>query len=178
LRARGLRLSIISGDHEAPTRRLAAQLGIDRYHAEVLPADKAAIIREIQREGRRVCFIGDGINDAIALKAANSSISLRGATTAATDTAQIILLHGDLQALSSLFALSDEYARNARNGDILSLGAGALCAGSVFLFHIGIFTAIVIYNLSFIASIGNAMLPRLRHQDENIALHKDGVRSM
>lgn len=171
LRDRGLQLCILSGDHEAPTRRLAAQLGIERYQAEVLPTDKAAHIQKLQREGRRICFIGDGINDAIALKTATSSISMRGATTAAMDTAQIILLRGDLQELPTLFTLSDAYARNTRNGLILSLGAGALCAGSVFLFHIGIFTAILLYNASFIASIGNSMLPLLQHKNDPPAPH-------
>jgi Cu2+-exporting ATPase len=162
LRARGLQLHILSGDHDAPTRRLAAQLGIERYHAEVLPADKAARIHNLQRGGRKVCFIGDGINDTIALKAASSSISLRGATTAATDTAQILLLRGDLKELPRLFSLSDEYVQNARNGLLLSVGAGVVCAASVFLFQIGIFTAIVLYNVSFLASVVNAMMPRLR----------------
>ena len=144
------------------------QVGSARFLArsgEVLPADKAERVKELQQKGHRVCFIGDGLNDTIALKAAQSSISLRGATTAATDTAQIILAGGDLRALPALFALSDEYERNARNGLILSVGAGAVCAASVFLFHIGIFTAIVLYNVSFLASIANAMLPRLAHPD-------------
>jgi len=164
LRERGMKLCIISGDHEAPTRRLAADLGIESYHAEVLPADKASLVLQLQEQGHRVCYIGDGLNDTIALKAATCSISLRGAATAATDTAQIILLGGDLGTLPALFTLSDEYRRNARYGDILSIGAGAVCAGSVFLLHIGLFSAIAIYNLSFVASIANAMLPMLRQR--------------
>lgn len=167
LRDRGLKLTILSGDHEAPTRRLAAELGIESYHAEVLPADKAALVRTLKQQGGRVCFIGDGINDAVALKVADCSISLRGATTAATDTAQIILLGGDLRALPSLFTLSDDYRRNTRNGDLLSVGAGALTAGSVFLLRIGLFTAIVLYNLSFMGSIANAMLPMLRQRRQS-----------
>src|SRR5262249_10491117 len=72
LRARGIRqIAIISGDHEAPTRKLAEELGMDRYFAQVLPADKAEYVEKLQREGRKVCFVGDGINDAIALKKAN-----------------------------------------------------------------------------------------------------------
>ncbi|NBW86789.1 MAG: heavy metal translocating P-type ATPase, partial [Planctomycetia bacterium] len=64
LRARGIKhLAIISGDHEAPTKRLAEQLGMDRYFAQVLPADKADYVEKLQAEGRKVCFVGDGIND-------------------------------------------------------------------------------------------------------------------
>src|SRR5439155_8063612 len=84
LRARGVRhIAIISGDHEAPTRKLAESLGMDRYFAGVLPADKASYVERLQSQGRRVCFVGDGINDSIALKKANVSISLRGASSIA-----------------------------------------------------------------------------------------------
>jgi P-type E1-E2 ATPase len=73
-------MAIISGDHDAPTRRLAAQLGMDRYFAEVLPQHKGDYVQLLQKEGHRVCFVGDGINDSIALKKADVSISLRGAS--------------------------------------------------------------------------------------------------
>ncbi|MCB0186042.1 MAG: HAD-IC family P-type ATPase, partial [Caldilineaceae bacterium] len=71
-------LMIVSGDHEAPTRRLAQTLGIDTYHAEIFPEGKAELIKQLQAEGRIVCFVGDGINDAIALKTADVAVSLRG----------------------------------------------------------------------------------------------------
>ncbi|NJO18535.1 MAG: heavy metal translocating P-type ATPase [Thioploca sp.] len=87
LKQRGFSLCIISGDHEQPTRNLANQLGIDRYFAETLPENKAHLVKHLREEGQFVCFIGDGINDAIALKSAQISISLKGASTAATDTA-------------------------------------------------------------------------------------------
>ncbi|MEM7538291.1 MAG: HAD-IC family P-type ATPase, partial [Chloroflexota bacterium] len=70
LRTLGMDMAIISGDYEAPTRFLAQELGIPNYFAEVLPEDKAALIKVLQDEGRSVCFVGDGINDSIALKQA------------------------------------------------------------------------------------------------------------
>ncbi len=95
LRARGAKhLAIISGDNEQPTRKLAEKLGMDRYFAEVLPQDKARYVELLQKEGRTVCFIGDGVSDSIALKKANVSISLRGASGAATDTAQVVFMDG------------------------------------------------------------------------------------
>jgi Cu2+-exporting ATPase len=88
LRDRGIKhVAIISGDHEAPTRKLAQELGMDRYFAQVMPPDKAEYVEKLRNEGRKVCFVGDGINDAIALRKANVGISLRGATMIATDTA-------------------------------------------------------------------------------------------
>ena len=74
LRQRGLKLAIISGDQEEPTRTLAQSLGIDSYFANTLPENKALLIEQLQNEGRVVCFIGDGINDAIALKKADVSM--------------------------------------------------------------------------------------------------------
>src|SRR5262249_61247217 len=90
LRQRQLTLYILSGDQEAPTQRLAQALGIDHYIANVLPEGKAAVIEQLQAAGRSVCFVGDGINDAIALKTAHVSISLRGATTVGMDAAQVV----------------------------------------------------------------------------------------
>ena len=72
---------IISGDHEAPTRRLAGALGIEHYFAETLPEDKAALIEQLQRAGKIICYVGDGINDSIAMKKSHVSVSLSGAST-------------------------------------------------------------------------------------------------
>jgi len=94
LRKRHISTYIISGDHEAPTQKLAETLGIDHFFAEVLPQDKANLIEQLQNKGKSVCFIGDGINDSIALKTAHVGISMRGASTIATDTAGIILMDG------------------------------------------------------------------------------------
>jgi len=107
LRARGVNhMAIISGDHDQPTRRLAEHLGMDRYFAEVLPQDKARYVELLQKEGRTVCFIGDGINDSIALKKANVSISLRGASSIATDTAQIVFMEESLSRVCDLMDYS------------------------------------------------------------------------
>jgi heavy metal translocating P-type ATPase len=108
LHQRGLKLYILSGDHHQPTEHLARRLNIDDFFAEVLPEGKADMIKQLQQQGRKVCFVGDGINDAIALKQADVSVSLRGATTIATDSAQIVLVSDSLQQLaqSQIIALT------------------------------------------------------------------------
>ena len=121
LRERGKSLYIISGDQEAPTSRLAQELGIDHYFANTLPENKATLVRQLQAEGRSVCFVGDGINDAIALKQAHVSISLRGATTIATDTAQIVLMKSDLTQLISLFELSEAFDQNIKRSFMMTV---------------------------------------------------------
>ncbi|MBF0102119.1 MAG: HAD-IC family P-type ATPase [Desulfobacterales bacterium] len=103
LKQRGKKIYIISGDHEKPTRKIADELGIDQYFYEVLPEEKANLIARLQCEGRSICFVGDGINDTIALKKANVSISLSGASTIATDSEQIVLMGQNLNQLTTLF---------------------------------------------------------------------------
>jgi Cu2+-exporting ATPase len=162
LKARGLSLCIISGDHYRPTKALANELGIDQFFAETLPEDKAKIITQLQDEGQSVCFIGDGINDTIALKQANVSISLSGATSAATDTAQIIMMDGTLKHLTSLFELSCQFDDNLNTGFKTILGGSIICVGGVFFFHFGIFSALTLQGITLAASVGNAYLPKLK----------------
>ncbi|MEM7134105.1 MAG: heavy metal translocating P-type ATPase, partial [Chloroflexota bacterium] len=85
LHQRDIELAMITGDQEAPAQALAATLGIDRVFANVLPEQKADLVRELQEQGKQVMFVGDGINDSIALKQAQISVSIAGATTVATD---------------------------------------------------------------------------------------------
>lgn len=133
LKQRNLRLHILSGDQEAPTRRLATELGMDGYFANTLPEHKARLVEQLKAEGRTVCFIGDGINDAIALKKADVSISLAGATTAATDTAQVVLMNADLRQLLRLFSHVDMMHSNLRQ-NFNAMAALSILAASGVLF--------------------------------------------
>ncbi len=165
LKKRGLSLYIISGDHEQPTRTLAAALSIDHYFAEVLPEDKANLVAQLQQAGRCVCFVGDGINDSIALKKANVSISIRGASTIATDTAQIVLMNQSLSQLDTLFQIAHDLDTNMRSNLVITFGPGLFCVGGVFFLHFGILSAVALYNVSLVAGVTNAMLPWLqRHR--------------
>ena len=162
LRARGLDIGLVSGDREEPARRLAEQLGITRVHAEVLPEEKSAIVAALQAEGRRVCFVGDGINDAIALKAADVSISLSGASAAATDTAALVMLDGNLTRLPDLFAMGGDFRRNLERGKVLTIAPGVLCVGGIYLVHAGVAAAIMLYNVALASSVANALQPTIQ----------------
>lgn len=137
LRQRQLDLYIISGDHQAPTQALAHELGITNYFANTLPEQKASRVAELQKTGRKVCFVGDGINDAIALRQADVSISLRGATTAATDTAQIVLMDEDLQQIDTLLSLSHEFNQRVKRMLNNASGFSLLSAGCVLFLNMG-----------------------------------------
>jgi Cu2+-exporting ATPase len=162
LHQRGMSIVIISGDHEKPTQQLAQELNIDQYFAETLPENKAQLIEQLQKEGKSVCFVGDGINDSIALKKANVSISLRGASTIATDTAQIILMDESLKQLPYLFDLANRLDKNLRNSFKIAVAPGIMCVGGVYLFHMGIIAMAIIFNASFGTNLVNAMLLKLK----------------
>lgn len=159
---------IISGDHEAPTRQLAQELGIDRYFAETLPENKAALIEQLIGEGRFVCYIGDGINDAIALKKSQVSISLRGASSVAVDTAQIILMEGDLNHLPELFEFSRGFHANTSRAFAISVVPTAIGIGGAFFLHFGLVQTAMLALGSIFIGLGNAMLPLLQHRPKEV----------
>ncbi len=160
LRKRGIKhIAIISGDHEAPTRKLAHDLGMDRYFAQVLPADKADYVEKLQKEGRKVCFVGDGINDSIALKKANVSISLRGASSIATDTAHIVFLEEGLAKLCELKDIASDLNANVKRSWTLILAPNIACIIGVFTMGFGIMASVVTNNVAAMAALGNGVLP-------------------
>lgn len=157
----GYQVCIISGDHEKPTLHLARQLGIDRCFSETLPNEKGDLIKSMQDSGRTVCYVGDGINDTIALKQAEVSVSLRGASTIATDTAQIVLMKEDLNQLLDLIAITKRLDANFKTSVVLSAVPSAAIFAGVFFFHMTLATAIALYLTGMGLSVSLAMLPLL-----------------
>ena len=150
---------IISGDHEMPTRRLAKTLGIDHYFAETLPENKAKIIEQLQQKGKFICYIGDGINDAIALKQSQVSISLRGASTVATDSAQIILLDKGLQHLNMLFDIAKTYNRNMDVTLALVVTPTFVGIGGAYLLGLGFGSTVFLSLFALLSGTSSAMFP-------------------
>lgn len=162
LKEMDMSLIIISGDHEKPTKLMAETLAFDGYFAEVLPKDKADLIEQLQKEGRKVCFVGDGINDAIALKKANVSVSMRGASTVATDSAQVVLMDETLEKLPSLFELAVNFQNTMRDTFCAVSAPVIFCIGGVFYANFTLFSTVVLYGASLASGAAVAVLPALK----------------
>ena len=106
LRALGLRPVLLTGDNEATARAVAAEVGIDEVIAEVLPADKAGVVRGLQDQGRVVAMVGDGVNDAPALAQADLGLAIGTGTDAAIEASDLTLVSGDLRAAGDAIRLS------------------------------------------------------------------------
>jgi Cu+-exporting ATPase len=106
LRALGLTPVLLTGDHEAAARTVAAEVGITEVIAEVLPADKVDVVKRLQAEGRAVAMVGDGVNDAAALAQADLGLAMGTGTDVAIEAADLTLVRGDLRAAADAIRLS------------------------------------------------------------------------
>jgi len=167
LKRDGLRIVMVTGDKRSTAEAIAAELGIDAVHAEVLPERKRDIVAELQRAGRVVAMAGDGINDAPALAQATVGIAMGTGTDVAIESASITLVKGDLRAILRARRLSRATVRNIRQNLFLAFVyniIGVPVAAGVLYPFAGILIAPIwasaAMTLSSVSVIGNAL--RLR----------------
>jgi len=163
----GLRIVMLTGDSRATAAAVAAKLGIDEVHAEILPEGKSAAVDALERAGRRVAVAGDGINDAPALARAHVGIAMGTGTDVAMESAGITLLGGDLAGIVRARTLSRATMRNIRQGLFFAFAYNALgvplAAGVLYPFTgllLSPMLASAAMSLSSVSVIANAL--RLR----------------
>jgi Cu2+-exporting ATPase len=124
--AQGVKVMLVSGDAQTPVSDMARALGIADWHAEVLPAQKAALINDLTKAGARVLMVGDGLNDTVALASAHVSISPASALDAARVASDIVLLGQDLAPIAEARRIAITARRRIKQNFALSLGYNLL----------------------------------------------------
>jgi P-type Cu+ transporter len=136
LKAEGVRLVMMTGDNRTTALAVAHALGIDEVEADVLPQDKAAVVKRLQGEGRKVAMAGDGVNDAPALAAADVGVAMGAGADVAIESAGVTLLKGDLQGIVKARKLSRAVMRNIRQNLFFAFAYNAagvpIAAGALY----------------------------------------------
>ena len=121
-----IRAVMLTGDNRATAKRIAAMLGIEEVLAEVLPADKAAKVAELEQQGRKVAMVGDGVNDAPALARANVGIAIGAGTDVAIETADVVLMRSDPLDVATAVSIGRGTVRKMRQNLGWAIGYNSL----------------------------------------------------
>ena len=164
LKTQGIRTVLLTGDNQAAAQAIAAQVGVDEVVAEVLPEEKADVVRKLQDEGRTVMMVGDGINDAPALAQADIGCAIGNGSDIAIESAQVILMRGDLADVARAIRLSRLTIRNIKQNLFWAFCYNTvgipLAAGALYLSHgllLSPMFAGAAMSLSSICVVGNAL---------------------
>ncbi|WP_343699823.1 heavy metal translocating P-type ATPase [Caulobacter sp.] len=167
LKADGVRVVMLTGDNRTTAQAVAKRLGIDEVEADVLPDEKAAVVKRLRAEGRKVAMAGDGVNDAPALAAAEVGVAMGAGSDVAIESAGVTLLHGDLEGLVKARRLSRAVMGNIRQNLFFAFAynvAGVPIAAGVlypvFGWLLSPAIAAAAMALSSVSVVGNAL--RLR----------------
>ncbi|WP_330109657.1 copper-translocating P-type ATPase [Methylophaga thalassica] len=161
----GLKIIMATGDNERTARAVATQLGIDEIRADVLPADKARIIEELQQQGRKVAMAGDGVNDAPALAQADVGIAMGTGADVAIESAGFTLVKGDLDGIVRARRLAHATMKNIRQNLFFALiynSAGVPIAAGILYPFMGILIGPIFAAFAMSASSLSVVLNALR----------------
>jgi Cd2+/Zn2+-exporting ATPase len=157
LKRLGIRVVLVTGDNPATARRIAGALGIEEVHADVLPGEKVEVVRQLQSQGRRVAFVGDGVNDGPALAIADVGVAMGlGGTDVAIETAEIALLSDDLAQIPHLIELSQKAILAIKQNLVFSLGVLGIAVGLAIPGILHPVTGALLHELSSLPVIANS----------------------
>ncbi|MGH4032006.1 heavy metal translocating P-type ATPase [Actinomycetota bacterium Odt1-20B] len=160
LRRLGVRPVLATGDRESTARAVAEDLGIDEVHARRTPEQKAALVRQLKDEGRRVAVIGDGVNDAAALAGADLGIAMGGGTDAAIGAADVTLVRGDIEAVADAVRLARRTLATIRINLLWAFGYNAVTLPLAAVGLLNPMVAAAAMSASSLLVVGNSL--RLR----------------
>lgn len=161
----GLKIIMATGDNERTAKAVAARLGIDEIRADVLPADKARIIKELQQQGRKVAMAGDGVNDAPALAQADVGIAMGTGADVAIESAGFTLVKGDLDGIVRARRLAHATMKNIRQNLFFALiynASGVPIAAGILYPFLGILIGPIFAAFAMSASSLSVVLNALR----------------
>ncbi|MDF4248804.1 heavy metal translocating P-type ATPase [Streptomyces sp. WMMB303] len=161
LRRLGVRPVLVTGDQDAPARAVAAALGVEEVHARRTPQQKAAFVRSLRQEGRRVAVVGDGVNDAAALAGADLGIAMGTGTDVAIGAADVTLVRDDIEALPDAVRLARRTLATIRGNLLWAFGYNAVTVPLAMVGLLSPMPAAAAMSLSSVLVVLNSL--RLRH---------------
>ena len=162
----GMEVHLLTGDNRQRAEIVAQDLKIPlpQVHAEAFPEHKAKIVRDLRREGKTVAFVGDGINDSVALAYADVSVSFENGSDVARETADVVLMHNDLTSLMQAIAISKQTKNLINQNTALVIAPNLIALGLASTTGLHPLIATAIHNGSAIAAGLNSLRPLVQHQ--------------
>ena len=158
LRALGVKRTVmLTGDNRKTAEAVAAAIGIDDVRAELLPEDKLSEVQAMQREGNKVAFVGDGINDSPALAAADIGIAMGGGTDVAVETSDVVLIQSRLESIPVALRLAKRTVRLTGQNIAIAIGTVLLLIAGLFAGYVHMASGMFIHEASILVVILNAM---------------------
>ncbi|WP_196493735.1 heavy metal translocating P-type ATPase [Ornithinibacillus caprae] len=181
MRKNGIKkIIMLTGDNQYTAELVANQLGLDEYHAEMLPEDKVEYVKQLKEQGHVVSMAGDGINDAPAIATADIGLAMgEGGTEVSMETADVVLMADKLMQFSHAYSLSKATIRNMKQNTYFAVGTVFLLLFGVLIGSVHLASGMFIHEASVLLVILNAMrLIRFNHKNTTIEEDLDNVVSL